>query len=290
MADNYNEDLTQLDNNHGRDERSRVKSNKGNSWRRVAVGAGAGILLGSVSTLLTSFTPHPDIHNEKVPDWVDGKVPVSHDVKDDMSFHEAFDAARSEVGSGGVFQWHGNIYSTYNEAEWTNMSQKEREEYGSHFSWKENAHAAKENVHSNEQINNHDDPDPVEVDTGDVHISHVEEGTVTIGNPENLGLDDGNVEILSISFDDNGLSIANGTVDGHEAIIVDVDNDNVADTLEVDTNNDHHFGTGEIVDISNDNVNFSDIIGYPEPCGDATDSPNTNIDYADSNNEIDVQI
>jgi len=32
---------------------------------------------------------------------------------DDMSFSEAFAAAREEVGPGGVFMWHGNAYNTF---------------------------------------------------------------------------------------------------------------------------------------------------------------------------------
>jgi len=34
-------------------------------------------------------------------------------VNDEMSFNEAFAAARAEVGPGGVFEWHGHSYNTY---------------------------------------------------------------------------------------------------------------------------------------------------------------------------------
>ena len=32
---------------------------------------------------------------------------------DDQSFSEAFNTARAELGPGGVFSWHGNLYNTY---------------------------------------------------------------------------------------------------------------------------------------------------------------------------------
>ncbi len=34
-------------------------------------------------------------------------------VNDDMSFEEAFVAARAELGPGGLFAWHGQIYATF---------------------------------------------------------------------------------------------------------------------------------------------------------------------------------
>lgn len=34
-------------------------------------------------------------------------------VPENLSFHEAFEAARKELGPGGSFIWHGNVYSTY---------------------------------------------------------------------------------------------------------------------------------------------------------------------------------
>jgi hypothetical protein len=47
-----------------------------------------------------------------------------------MSFSEAFAAARHEVGAGGVFEWHGNVYGTYYANEWQGFS----DEYQNAFS------------------------------------------------------------------------------------------------------------------------------------------------------------
>ena len=117
---------------------------KQSMWKKVAVGAGTGILLGAGATILSASAPidhteGDEGEGEQHPEWTDGEVPVATSVSDEMSFSEAFAAARTEVGSGGVFEWHGNIYSTFTEEEWNGMTAEQRDEYGSHFSWHSDA-------------------------------------------------------------------------------------------------------------------------------------------------------
>lgn len=57
-------------------------------------------------------------------------VSVASNVNDGMSFSEAFASARAEVGPGGVFMWNGNLYSTYYEEEWSNMTDDQKEDFG----------------------------------------------------------------------------------------------------------------------------------------------------------------
>ena len=74
-------------------------------WKKVAVGAGSGILLGSVATLLSASAPlgHAEGENaeeegsETHPEWTDGEVSVASSVSDDMSFSEAFSGAEATV-------------------------------------------------------------------------------------------------------------------------------------------------------------------------------------------------
>lgn len=54
----------------------------------------------------------------EIPD--DAKVATG--VHDSMSFADAYAAARQEVGSGGVFAWHGDVFNTYNTAEWAQLT------------------------------------------------------------------------------------------------------------------------------------------------------------------------
>jgi hypothetical protein len=56
-------------------------------------------------------------------------APVAHSVDNDMTFTEAFKAARTEVGPGGVFEWHGKIYDTYYDEELSRMTPEQRHQY-----------------------------------------------------------------------------------------------------------------------------------------------------------------
>ena len=71
-----------------------------------------------------------DINAEAV-----GEVEVEPVEEDDIepvkeiSFNEAFAAARSEMGPGGVFEWNGKLYNTYYSEEWSAMSDEEKAEF-----------------------------------------------------------------------------------------------------------------------------------------------------------------
>jgi len=60
----------------------------------------------------------------------DGEFATATKVTDTMSFSEAFAAARSEVGEGNVFVWHGKLYGTYYKEEWDTMTAEQKSEYG----------------------------------------------------------------------------------------------------------------------------------------------------------------
>ena len=110
------------------------------TWKKVAVSGAAGILLGASAMYATDAfaanteeTPdtkpegeNPSQDAAAANDNASIKVAESHD---EQSFKEAFDAARAEVGPGGAFHWHGNIYSTYTEDEWNNMTDAEKNDY-----------------------------------------------------------------------------------------------------------------------------------------------------------------
>ncbi|MBO7464163.1 MAG: hypothetical protein J6T96_16370 [Bacteroidales bacterium] len=55
-------------------------------------------------------------------------APIAH-VSDSQSFAHAFADARRQVGPGGIFEWHGNLYGTYYADEWESMSQEQRGNY-----------------------------------------------------------------------------------------------------------------------------------------------------------------
>ncbi|MFN8344174.1 MAG: hypothetical protein U0X91_04185 [Spirosomataceae bacterium] len=53
------------------------------------------------------------------------------EINQEGTFKEAFDAARAQVGPGGIFKWHGQWYNTYTAEEWTGMEPTHKEDYAS---------------------------------------------------------------------------------------------------------------------------------------------------------------
>ena len=289
----HDEEATQYDdaynNENTKTEETETSDNKDNAakgekpiWKKVAVGAGSGILLGSVATLLSASTPlgHAEGENaeeegsETHPEWTDGEVSVASSVSDDMSFSEAFTAARNEVGSGGVFEWHGNIYSTFTEDEWNGMTAEQRDEYGSHFSWHSDNSSTETASSTHSSTSSHSAHATDEVEVSEVtQASHTEEVAVVDVDPE--------VEVLGVVHDEeSGANIAGLAVDGQEVVLIDVNGDETFDIMGADVNGDQQLSQNEIVDISGQNLTVNDLGGISNPDGSLYASNNSNeIDY-----------
>ena len=289
----HDEEATQYDdaynNENTKTEETETSDNKDNAakgekpiWKKVAVGAGSGIFLGSAATLLSASAPlgHAEGENaeeegsETYPEWTDGEVPVASSVSDDMSFSEAFTAARTEVGSGGVFEWHGNIYSTFTEDEWNGMTAEQRDEYGSHFSWHSDNSSTETASSTHSSTSSHSAHATDEVEVSEVtQASHTEEVAVVDVDPE--------VEVLGVVHDEeSGANIAGLAVDGQEVVLIDVNGDETFDVMGADVNGDQQLSQDEIVDISGQNLTVNDLGGISNPDGSLYASNNSNeIDY-----------
>ena len=289
----HDEEATQYDdaynNENTKTEETETSDNKDNAakgekpiWKKVAVGAGSGILLGSAATLLSASAPlgHAEGENaeeegsETHPEWTDGEVSVASSVSDDMSFSEAFTAARTEVGSGGVFEWHGNIYSTFTEDEWNGMTSEQRDEYGSHFSWHSDNSSTETASSTHSSTSSHSAHATDEVEVSEVtQASHTEEVAVVDVDPE--------VEVLGVVHDEeSGANIAGLAVDGQEVVLIDVNGDETFDVMGADVNGDQQLSQNEIVDISGQNLTVNDLGGISNPDGSLYASNNSNeIDY-----------
>ena len=289
----HDEEATQYDdaynNENTKTEETETSDNKDNAakgekpiWKKVAVGAGSGILLGSAATLLSASAPlgHAEGENaeeegsETHPEWTDGEVSVASSVSDDMSFSEAFTAARTEGGSGGVFEWHGNIYSTFTEDEWNGMTAEQIDEYGSHFSWHSDNSSTETASSTHSSTSSHSAHATDEVEVSEVtQTSHTEEVAVVDVDPE--------VEVLGVVHDEeSGANIAGLAVDGQEVVLIDVNGDETFDVMGADVNGDQQLSQNEIVDISGQNLTVNDLGGISNPDGSLYASNNSNeIDY-----------
>lgn len=273
------------------------KAKKG-AWKQAAVGAASGLVIGSVSTVLMGMTTpegnigedgkpvaaETDNHREELshPEWVDDEVQVATTVNDDMSFGEAFAAARAEVGPGGVFEWHGQLYGTYTAEEWDNMTAEERAEYSDHFSWNQIDHSESDVAqHSTANTTNDDDIEVVSVNH-DEPSNQTAEAEVVQAGYEEASVGEAEVEILGVVHDDeSGMNFGGMTVGGEEVILVDVDGDMTFDYMAADTNGNNTFEEHELVDIQNEQLTVNDLGGFVnDPTGDmlASNGPDYTTD------------
>lgn len=179
--------------------------NCGQFWKYVLIGGVPGIMLGSGGTVVAEnvvekvgkdVVPEKEANAEEL---TPADVPVAN-VSDDMPFGEAFAAARAEVGAGGVFSWHGNLYNTFTAEEWEVMSQEERAEFG-------------------DRVYGTDFASSTVSDELEVVSSEQEEG-VSINEIGVVEMEDGDQMIVAV-----------GTVNGEQIAFADVDCDGNIDVI-----------------------------------------------------------
>jgi len=111
---------------------------EGGSWKHVTLGGVSGILMGAgllyagqaVAATKTEVSEETAdaAATEAQQAAIGQSLPVAQ-MHNDLSFGEAFNAARAEVGPGGVFIWHGGIYNTYTADEWNAMSPQQKQDF-----------------------------------------------------------------------------------------------------------------------------------------------------------------
>lgn len=201
--------------------------NGGQFWKYVLIGGVPGIMLGSGGTVVAENVVDkvngdvvPEEDGAATEEFTPANVPVAN-VSDDMSFGEAFAAARAEVGAGGVFMWHGNLYNTYVAEEWDAMSTEDRAEFG-------------DRVYGTCIAGNGVVDDSETVDTIDV-VAVEEEGV--------------RVEEIGIVETEGGdqMIVAVGSIDGEQVAFADVDCDGEIDVV-MDSHGNEYPGNGISVD------------------------------------------
>lgn len=255
---------------------------KSGSWKSVLVGGVPGIIFGVAGTLATesayasvSERGEEDVQDENTEG--DGSVlvhdvaPIAESVNDGMSFSEAFATARAEVGPGGVFSWHGQIYSTYYKPEWDAMDGEQRDEYSQSV--------AQSHVHPEPYTPQHSDP-PI-----------VEDNTDEVVTDDSAGEHEVEVEIIGVTQmeDENGdvHDIAIGTVDGHDAAFLDFEGDGEVDTVVIDENDNGEVEDHEIYDVSGSGVPMDDMVAQSDFGGVAPDD-GLYDDMPDYTNDADI--
>lgn len=177
------------------DEKKNVQQNE-NGWQSVTIGGVTGILMGAGAMYAaTAFGKEESVADQVEPADVkkeegssetpgkNSEEASSHvaenglkvaEVDQNLSFGQAFQAAREAVGPGGVFHWHGGIYNTYRLEEWNAMSGTERQQFA--LQVRPEIKPGEENTgHKQNIVNNVVKPDPpkpepIDDRDGEVHF------------------------------------------------------------------------------------------------------------------------
>lgn len=239
---NLDEEMTFV----GHQAESMPEAKKSGAWKSVIIGGVPGVILGTAGTAIAQEVI--DVNHQDEPIETDDNtnvaqvgpqeigVEMAESVNDDMSFGEAFAAAREEVGPGGVFEWHGNLYNTYTAAEWEAMSDEGRQEFAN-------------SVYS-VQSNDADGDDEQESATGETATEETgdEEVGVQIHEVGTVTTEEGEI-----------LNVAIASVDGHDAALVDTDNDGYVDGVLVDANDDGVIENNEVIETPDSDINMSEL-------------------------------
>lgn len=218
--------------------------NNSAAWKNVLIGGVPGILIGSFAA--ASVHPHDNgeaaVEDTEVradmvedQDFVQGEIREALSVNDGMTYKEAFAAARAEVGPGGAFVWHGQVYGTYrgDDADWQEMSAEDRAAY---------SQQVLAQVHATPYTPAANEPEIVEVSeevSADVFEDDDEEIDVHIVGADTADAIDGGSDIV----------VTSDQVDGVEAVFADTDGDGEIDLVLLDVDG---LGAAETPDFSND--------------------------------------
>lgn len=220
-----------------KDSADQGNEKKNMSWGKVIGGAVAGVLLESINSFVTAKVIATESPSETADDTAvgsyasasdslsdataisvltDSEVVMASSVSEGMTFSKAFATAREEVGAGGAFEWHGNVYSTYTVDEWDNMTPEEKNEYRRHFNWGGQDFDDDTLAATSESC--------IEVDE-DIEFAEVEDQDSDIAeecgelNPEIVAANS-EVKVLCVVNDDTGVDIAGEVDDEQEHIMI----------------------------------------------------------------------
>ena len=239
---------------------------KGTFWQGVLVGGIPGIMLGSAGTVFAENAPAheredatEEISEEVVEQAVEQvveeeatipeigeTVEVASNVDDSMSFSEAFASARAEVGPGGVFVWNGNVYSTYYEEEWDNMTDEQKEEFS-------------DALHNTAPSTNEGDSTPEYANN--YHEASNAEGEVQVVSDEMVETEDGQmVRVTGVVVDGHYGELYDYDHDGQpDAALIDTNDDGSPDLAMVDENGDGYISEVEVYSIDESGSNYNEV-------------------------------
>lgn len=270
-------DTESTEDSKKKDGKSNKRSNTGEKIAYAAGGAvvGAGITMGgqavaapqgdeieaivenqdeAVEPVVNSNTETtPDAENVNTPNPEEVIIATSTGIRvaqvdDNKSFSEAFADARNQVGSGGVFEWRGNVYGTYYKDEWEAMSSEERQEFQASINYSDLTGSSNDSQSSASASVAEESVTVHETNYNDVEADSSTDSEVQV-------LAVGNTDLNGDGIPENATVLE---VNGHEVLVVDVDRDNVADIAIADIDGNGQISENEVADISHENLRMPD--------------------------------
>lgn len=221
------------------------------TWKPVTISGFTGILMGAGAMHVAQNVDLSTSANEETEQLAVAKT------HDDLSFREAFDAARAEMGPGGVFRWHGNLYNTYTADEWQAMSESEKDEFAERIAPEVSpADIDTDLVAANEEVEDTENADVVVAEESN------DDANLTAANDQPLESGDDDVRVVGFGEVtlDNGRNVTVQEIDvnGQRVAVIDLDQDGEADIAMSDLNNNREMDDGEVIDLhTGDTLSFT---------------------------------
>lgn len=261
-----NEDTIPNDDQMDPRDDSSKQSSTHSVWRAVTIGGVSGIMLGAVpiASEASRSQLELEVNDPEVEPLIQeplSEIPETN--YDDLSFGQAFASARAELGPGEVFEWRGSLYTTDTKEEWE---------------------AAHPTTNDDEDVIVADEDDDVSVevlgpgqDDIDGVVINIDPGDVADYDDDDVIVaevyEDDDVELVDVEAvptEEGQMVVGTLSVNGDEAVIVDVNGDGTFDALASDFNGDGIITEDEVVDIQEMELGLNDFAqdetGYdPDP-------------------------
>ena len=208
------------------------------NWKQVSISGVTGILMGA-----GAMKAMQSIQSNKADEAIGNtELASASSPYDNMSFDKAFETARAELGAGGVFRWHGNIYNTYTLEEWNAKTAEEQ-------------NALAEQIGAEISADEIDTSDLAEAEDPDVKVALDDKTDVASAEVSEQTIESGDDDVRVVGYGDvaleNGqnVTVEELNINGQRVAVVDVDQDGVADFAMSDINHNHQMDEGEVIDL-----------------------------------------
>jgi hypothetical protein len=219
------------------------------NWKPVTISGMTGILMGAGSMYATQ---HLTTDSATV---VESSEQPLHEasVEGCKSFREAFQTARAELGAGGVFRWHGNIYNTYTAEEWNDMSKEEK----NLFAQRVKPEVSPADIDTN-QITKQESAADEDVQVASVQQEDPVAKAQVVADEAGEVQSDDDVRVIGFGdvnlADGRSVTVEELEINGQRVAVIDVDKDGVGDFAMSDLNHNQRADEGEVIDLHTGDV------------------------------------